>query len=138
MFEKLLVAIDESEYKERVLAAATELAAKFGSEIRVLHVLELGFVGRAGSVPLESHDEVQKLVDDAVAELETSGIKTTGKVRAAQHGKVAVEICDEAREAKATAVVTGSRGLTDIEGLIVGSTTHKLLHLSHLPVLVVR
>ena len=70
MFEKLLVAVDESEYKERVIAAANELATKFGSEIRVLHVLELGFVGRAGSVPLESHDDVHKLVNDTVAQLE--------------------------------------------------------------------
>jgi len=138
MFEILVVAIDESDYKERVLATASELASKFGSDVRVLHVLELGFVGRAGSVPLEGHNEVQKLVNDAVTELESRGVKATGKVRAAQHGRVAVEICEEAREAGATAIVTGSRGLTDLEGIFVGSTAHKLLHLSHLPVLVVR
>jgi len=92
MFEKLLVPLDESEYAERVLDAASEVAAKFGSEVRVLHVLELGFVGRAGSVPLEGHDEVHKLVNDAVAELQSRGVKATGEVRAAQHGKVAVEI----------------------------------------------
>ena len=46
MFEILVVAIDESDYKERVLATASELASKFGSDVRVLHVLELGFVGR--------------------------------------------------------------------------------------------
>ncbi|MGD0944743.1 MAG: universal stress protein [Acidimicrobiales bacterium] len=138
MFEKLLVPLDESEYAERVLDAASEVAAKFGSEVRVLHVLELGFVGRAGSVPLEGHDEVHKLVNDAVAELQSRGVKATGEVRAAQHGKVAVEICDEAREVGATAIVTGSRGLTDLEGFFLGSTTHKLLHLSHLPVLVIR
>ncbi len=138
MFEKLVVAIDDSDYKERVLTAASELASKFGSDVRVLHVLELGFVGRAGSVPLEGHDEAHKLVNDAVAELENRGVKATGEVRAAQHGRVAVEICDEALEAGATAIVTGSRGLTDLAGIFIGSTTHKLLHLSHLPVLVVR
>jgi len=77
-------------------------------------------------------------VNDAVAELESRGVKATGNLRAAQHGRVAVEICDEAREVGATAIVSGSRGLTDLEGFIVGSTTHKLLHLSHLAVLVVR
>ncbi|MGA3216762.1 MAG: universal stress protein [Acidimicrobiales bacterium] len=138
MFDKLVVALDESEYAGRVLEAASEIAAKFGSEVRVLHVLELGFVGRAGPVPLEGRDEVQKLVNDAVADLKSRGVKATGTVRAAQHGKVAVEICDEARDAGATAIVTGSRGLTDLEGMLVGSTTHKLLHLSHLPVLVIR
>ncbi|MGD0984725.1 MAG: universal stress protein [Acidimicrobiales bacterium] len=138
MFDKLVVAIDDSEYKERVLRAVTELAAKFGSDVRVLHVLELGFIGRAGTVPLEGREEAHKLVNDAVAELESRGVTATGNLRAAQHGRVAVEICDEAREVGATAIVSGSRGLTDLEGFIVGSTTHKLLHLSHLPVLVVR
>jgi len=35
-------------------------------------------------------------------------------------------------------VVLGARGLTDLEGLVMGSTTHKVLHLGTLPVLVVR
>lgn len=138
MFEKVLVALDESDHAERVLAAAEELATKLGSELRVLHVREIGFVGRAGSVPLESQEEVHKLVNDAIAKLQSQGAKVTGTTRAAQHGRVAVEICDEARAAGATAIVTGSRGLTDLEGIFVGSTTHKVLHLSHLPVLVIR
>jgi hypothetical protein len=32
----------------------------------------------------------------------------------------------------------GSRGLSDIAGLFVGSVTHKVLQLAHIPVLVVR
>jgi nucleotide-binding universal stress UspA family protein len=32
----------------------------------------------------------------------------------------------------------GSRGHTELVGLIIGSTTHKVLHLGTLPVLVVR
>ena len=38
MFDKLVVALDASEYAGRVLEAASEIAAKFGSEVRVLHV----------------------------------------------------------------------------------------------------
>jgi Universal stress protein family len=35
-------------------------------------------------------------------------------------------------------IVMGSRGLSDIAGLFVGSVTHKVLQLAHVPVLVVR
>jgi nucleotide-binding universal stress UspA family protein len=35
-------------------------------------------------------------------------------------------------------IVLGSRGLTELAGLIIGSVTHRILHLSTLPVVVVR
>jgi len=138
MFDKLVVALDRSDHAASVLAAASEFAVKLGSTVRVLHVLEMGFAGRAGQVPLEDEDEGQKLVDDAVAQLGSQGVKATGTLRAAQHGRIAGEICDEAREWGANGIVTGSRGLSDIEGIVVGSTTHKLLHITDLPVLVIR
>jgi nucleotide-binding universal stress UspA family protein len=138
MFDKILVALDASEHAGPVIAAAGELASKFEATVRVVHVLEMGFAGRAGAVALEDETEVRKVVDDAVGKLDALGVKATGVVRSAQHGKVAGEICDEARDFEATGIVAGSRGLTDLEGVFLGSTTHKLLHLTHLPVLVVR
>lgn len=138
MFDKLLVAVDGSEHAKSVLNAASELATKLGSSVRVLHVLEMGFAGRAGQVPLEEREPAQKILDNAVAELESQGVKATSSLRAAQHGRVAGEIDDEAREWGADGIVTGSRGLSEIEGLLVGSTTHKLLHITNLPVVVVR
>jgi nucleotide-binding universal stress UspA family protein len=53
------------------------------------------------------------------------------------HGKLAVVINDEAHSVGATLIILGSRGLTDLEGLMVGSTTHRLLHLTDLPVLII-
>ncbi len=138
MFQKVLVAIDGSEHSKPVLKAAAELASQVGSTLRVIHVLEMGFAGRAGQVELEDQSEVQKLVDDAVGGLTAGGASATGNVRAAQHGRVAGEIADEADEWGADAIVTGTRGLTDIEGVLLGSTTHKLLHVTRVPVLVVR
>jgi len=138
MFDKLVVALDGSDYSGPVLSAATELAGKLGSTLRVLHVLEMGFAGRAGQVPLEETADGQKILDNALAQLESQGVKATSSLRAAQHGRVASEICDEAQEWGADGIVTGSRGLTDIEGIFLGSTTHKLLHITELPVLVIR
>jgi nucleotide-binding universal stress UspA family protein len=137
MFEKILVALDESDHAGPVLAAASEFATKFGAEVHVLHVLETAFVGKAGSVDLESPSEKHKLVDDAVATLMAQGIKATGAVRASVHGAVATQIKDEATLVGASAIVTGSHGLGEIRGLLVGSTTYKLLHIAHLPVLVI-
>lgn len=35
-------------------------------------------------------------------------------------------------------IVMGSRGMSDWEGLLVGSVAHKVVHLSSVPVLIVR
>jgi nucleotide-binding universal stress UspA family protein len=137
MFDKILVAIDDSEHTGRLLTIAGDFATKFGAEIFVLHVLETGFVGKAGVVNLESSDDVHKLVNDAVATFTSQGLKATGTVRAGLHGRVALEIFEQAHEVGAQAIVTGTHGLGSIEGMLVGSTTQKLLHVTDLPVLVV-
>jgi nucleotide-binding universal stress UspA family protein len=51
---------------------------------------------------------------------------------------VASQILEEGDEWGASVMVLASRGLSDLAGLVIGSTTHKVLHLGHFPVLVVR
>jgi nucleotide-binding universal stress UspA family protein len=137
MFEKILVAIDESEHADQVLATAAEFAATFGAELRVVHVMETVFVGKVGLINLESSDVAHTIVTGAVAWFTTKGLTATGEVRAALHGRLAREIDQKARDFGAQLIVVGSRGLTNLEGLLLGSTTHRLMHVTKLPVLVV-
>jgi nucleotide-binding universal stress UspA family protein len=44
----------------------------------------------------------------------------------------------DAREHDVDVIVMGTRGLTDLTGLVLGSTAHKVIHLADRPVLVVR
>jgi nucleotide-binding universal stress UspA family protein len=137
MFEKILVAVDQSPHAQPVLETAAKFAKGMGAEVRVIHVLETGFVGRAGAVNLESSDEAHKVVNDAISLLESNGLKVSGAVRAGLHGQLAVEITEEGIEFGAGLVIIGSRGLSDLEGIFVGSTSHRLIHMSKIPVLVV-
>ncbi|MEO9181622.1 MAG: universal stress protein [Acidimicrobiales bacterium] len=137
MFEKVLVAIDESNHAKSVIELGGELARTFNAEVRVLHVLETGFVGRAGSLNMENSDDAHKIVNDAVDMLQAMGILVTGNVRAGLHGRLAVEINNEASDFGANLIIMGSRGLTDFEGLFVGSTSHRLMHVTDLPVMVI-
>jgi nucleotide-binding universal stress UspA family protein len=52
-------------------------------------------------------------------------------------GPVWQTILDEAQSYGAQAIVTGTRGRGDLEALILGSTSHALLHHSSLPIVVV-
>ena len=70
--------------------------------------------------------------------LADGGVSATGVVRSSHTGRVAAEIIEEADESGSSVIVMGTRGRTDLEGLVMGSTTHKVLHLGTTPVLVVR
>jgi len=138
MFEHILTALDGSPHDVKTLAATKELAQLSGGHVRVVHVREGHFIGRAGFVPSEEPDTASQVVDRAVAELVDAGVKATGTVRASLSGLVVAEILAEAEESGASVIVMGSRGVNDLTGLLVGSTAHKVLHLGRLPVLVTR
>jgi nucleotide-binding universal stress UspA family protein len=138
MYERLLVAIDHSEASARVVAAAKELATFSKSEVWVLHLREREILGGLGVVPAESVQEVHDAVDHAVAELVSAGVNAHGEVRETLFGHAAREIVEDAEEHDADVIVMGSRGRSDLVGLVVGSVAHKVLHLSSRPVLVVR
>jgi len=69
MFEHILSALDGSQHDTKTLAATKELAKLSGAQVRVLHVREGHFIGRAGIVPSEEHDHAARIVDQAVADL---------------------------------------------------------------------
>ena len=48
------------------------------------------------------------------------------------------EILEDAKNLDVGIIIMGSRGLTDLAGLLLGSTAHKVIHLADRPVLVVR
>ena len=137
MFETILVAIDHSDHSQHALSAAKDLAKATGGAARVVHIREMS-IGKPGPVPKEDTDEANALVDEAVKALTAEGIKATSVVRDSHTGRVAPVLLEEAAELGADVIVMGSRGRTDLEGLVMGSTTHKVLHLGTLPVLVVR
>ena len=137
MFETILVAIDHSDHSQHALSAAKDLATLAKGKVRVVHVREMS-IGKPGPVPKEFTDEAQAIVDSALKVLADGGVTATGIVRSSHTGRVAAEIIEEADESGSSVIVMGTRGRTDLEGLVMGSTTHKVLHLGTTPVLVVR
>ncbi|ACV64551.1 UspA domain protein [Desulfofarcimen acetoxidans DSM 771] len=53
-------------------------------------------------------------------------------------GNTAETICKTAEEGNFDMIVIGSRGFGDIKSALLGSVSHKVLHCSHCPVLVVK
>ena len=137
MFKNILVAIDGSSYSQLALPAAMEVASKFDSEVFVLHVSEHDR-GRAAAFTLETPAEATILVADAVKTAREAGITASGQVVEKAAGHVAKAIVETAEANGTDLIVMGSRGLSDMAGMMVGSVTHKVMQTANVPVLVVR
>ena len=137
MFKKILIAIDSSEYSKQIIPSALEVARKFGSEAFVLHVAEHDR-GRASAYSTETSAEATALVADAVKLLRDASVTAKGEVHDVGAGHVAKNIVETAAAEGSDLIVMGSRGLSDVEGLFLGSVTHKVIQLTHVAVLVAR
>jgi nucleotide-binding universal stress UspA family protein len=137
MFTHILVAIDGSTYSNEAVPAVVEVARKFQSEVVVLHVSEHD-KGRAVVYSLETPAGATTMVGDAVRNLRNLGIVAKGQVRDVAAGHVAKAIVETAEANGTDLIVMGSRGLSDLGALFVGSVTHKVIQTAGIPVLVVR
>jgi nucleotide-binding universal stress UspA family protein len=139
VYDRILLAVDHSEISDRAVAAARDLAVLSKGEVWVLHLREREMGAKTGVMPIdESTDEANAAVAAAVDLLTQAGVKAHSEVRNTIFGYAAREIVNDAQEVDADVIVMGSRGRGDIAGLLLGSTAHKVIHLSDRPVLVVR
>src|SRR5690348_13613179 len=120
MFNRILVAIDSSDYSRLVIPTACEVARKFHSDVFVLHVSEHDR-GRAAVYSTETPAEATRLVADAVKAFTDLGVNAAGELRDVAAGHVAKKIVDTAENVAADLIVMGSRGLSDVQGLLLGS-----------------
>jgi|SRR3984957_20386063 nucleotide-binding universal stress UspA family protein len=139
MYKRLLAAVDQSPFADRVLTATRELAQLADAEVWVVHVRERDVIGRAGGLAdTEPASVAQQEVDAAVAMLAGAAIKAHGEIPHAIYGHAARAIADSAEEHNVDVIIMGSKGQGDLAGLLAGSTAHKVLHLADQPVLLIR
>lgn len=136
---KILAAIDGSEYSSSIIDKAVEQARLVDSKILLVHC------HRKFSL-IESHayreeemariiNEADKLVGPYLKRIEKAGIAVESRIMEEPAGEAITEI---ARIEKCDLIVLGTRGLTNLAGLIVGSVTNRVLQTAPCAVLVVR
>lgn len=137
MFERILLPVDGSEHSRKAVSVAGDLARRYGAEVVVLHAREHELTWGA-DIDIESAEEARRLVDEVVRELKDAGTNVRGEVVRVPLGDVPRAILDVAEAEDAGLIVMGTRGLSSWERLLLGSVAHKVVHLAHVPVLVVR
>jgi nucleotide-binding universal stress UspA family protein len=137
MFKHILVAIDGSRYSQQALPTAIEVARHFDADVFVVHVAEHDR-GRAAAYTIESPAEATRLVGEAVKKAKDAGVSAKGELLDRAAGHVATAIVEAAAANDIDLIVMGSRGLSDAQGIMLGSVTHKVIQTADVPVLVAR
>ncbi|MBM3511128.1 MAG: universal stress protein [Alphaproteobacteria bacterium] len=138
MSKKILVAYDGSRGSEKTIDVAASLAGGNGSEVWLLCAYSYenvppafrSFAEAEGVNDPAEHLYYRYLVDHVMTpareRLKKAGV---AKVEVAlQQGDAAEVIVDFAKEKVVDTIVIGSRGLSDLEGLVFGSVSHKVNH----------
>ena len=136
MFDRIVLAIDGSEHSDRAASLASELAKHHSSDVLVFHVREKAAV-RFGSYDVDLDEAEQDIADETARKLKDQGISARPERVTDFYGNTAKRVARAAEEYDANVIVMGSRGLSDMGGLFLGSVAHKVLHAAPCPVLIV-
>ena len=150
MFGKILVAVDGSEPSNDALDYAIDIAEKYGSaEVQLVHVIQnissIVYTGGAGLEPIwigSLSDDLEKsgklILEDAKKKIKEKKAKIKKVSTKLLHGNPADEIVKLAKDGKFDLIVIGSRGLSGVKELILGSVSSKVVNHATVPVLVVK
>ncbi len=138
MFKSIVWAIDGPEHADEAFPVVKEIAQEGGATITIVHVVErIGGLGAVGLPRRADEIEVQADLQRRAEELSSGGNSASVEIRGDVGARPAYEIVEIARQKGADLIVAGTRGLSPIGGLLLGSETQRLLHLAPCPVLVV-
>lgn len=136
---RILLPVDGSEYSDHATNYAIDLARKNNAPIVLLHCRS--HVPKGIGVPNVQHllDEYKHHAEETITPYRDRLVGANVDFKDLIVGGPAGEtIADVVKAEECDLVVIGSKGKSDLAGLILGSVTHKVLHLVDCPVLVVK
>ena len=141
MYKKILVPLDGSPLAEAVLPHAEALAKSEHAEIIILRVPNAPvseFLSRdpmiAEMIHADMEKESEEYVQGKVAMLEKDNIKVTGITK---DGLVPDTILEVADETHADIIAMSTHGRTGVSRWLMGSVADRVVHYSHIPVMLI-
>lgn len=149
MYQSILVPVDGSRHAEKALKVAAQLANGTSAVLHLMTVAEFPpdniglFTGGVAEPYAEEEreklakgmkEEAHKAIDQARKEVDLLDIEVREVVR---QGRPAELIVDQAKELGADVIVMGSRGVSDVRGMVFGSVSHRVSHTADCTVITV-
>ena len=133
MFQRLLLAIDETSAGEVGTSYAAALALEHGGVVHVVHA-NLFLVGGRGHTQ-ETREEAARVVGAAVGQLRMAGIESTGETVLATCFSVGAVIADVAADRGSDVIVLGSHRHRRWTRVFGGGVREAVTRATPLPVL---
>lgn len=143
-YQKILVAIDDSETSTHVLNEAKKLIKITHSQVLIVKVLALDPIIADEYIKLgQTNELIKRAWNYLMASLEQAKQSFAedhidAEIKLLEGFSISDEIIKAAQEFNADLIVMGSHGRTGLSKLLLGSVAQKVLGESHIPVLVVR
>ena len=136
MAGEIVLGYDGTDGAKAALDEAAKLAKELGDELVVAFAYHSSPLG--GEVK-DLHDALiergQAVTGEAVATAQAAGATARAEL---VHGHPAPAMVETAERLGARMIVVGSYGESPLKGALIGSTPHRLIQVSTVPVLVVR
>jgi nucleotide-binding universal stress UspA family protein len=149
--KKMLIAIDESEHRGKIIRYGLTLAKSLGADVTVTHVIDRpsmtalgdleGLLGYYQSGNRVYERELTKHANELLREADTLAKKQDMKINMhviTNASSVAEGIIDYASSTNMDIIVIGTKGKTGGHKFLVGGIANKIVDHAHCPVLVVR
>lgn len=137
----IVVGIDESESAKIGLRKAIGMAEALGGELHVVHAVHIPgtLLAVLNQVPADIA-QLEKAQRDSVWGMAEPLLEETSVTvkRVDLNGYPADALVEYAEQVGAGLIVIGSRGRGELAALFLGSTSHRVLHLAHCDVLVIK
>ncbi|CAB5080768.1 hypothetical protein D3OALGA1CA_5238 [Olavius algarvensis associated proteobacterium Delta 3] len=137
--KRILVPVDGSDHSMNAAKYAVELARMSGAEIFLTHchkpfpgILGEPYYQKAVNRIMKDADQ---LLDPFRKLFDEKGVPYVERI---MEGPPREAVPNVARHEKCDLIIIGSRGLSDLEGLFLGSVTHRVLRAAPCPVMVIR
>ncbi len=137
--KRIAVAVDGSRFSLKVMEKAIEYAKLLAADVVFVYCHKrypriLGQPYR-DQIISEINDQAKEIVRPYLEQLKDAGVAFTVRLMEEPAGTMIPEV---ARDEKCDLIIMGSRGLSNLQGLIIGSVTHRVLHVAECAVMVVK
>jgi nucleotide-binding universal stress UspA family protein len=135
MFDTIVLGHDGSEEANAAVPIAADLARRYDSVLLLVHIREW-VPSKGGPATVQAgEDEIREELDRQAQELSDQGVTAKVEVHDSVLGGPAHVLEHIADRMKAELIVVGRHGHSQIAGLLLGSVTQRLLHISKRAVL---